>query len=102
MTNLEKLAEVEAMIEALRRVERDQAQDRTLVILRHIAKDYRGRLAGTVHAAEGALEERVAAVIRRERVNAEAGGAKVALAEELIGRWHVVKQGLELLRENAT
>lgn len=88
-TTQEKLAVVDSLIAA-------NKHGQTADALRAIAADLRGRLGHAPSVALLELERRMTAVDRRPRsVNQARVAAQVGVAEELAGRWPVVKQALE-------
>jgi cobalamin biosynthesis protein CbiD len=94
ITTDEKLRAVEALIEDLRG--NPEAE-----VYKAIAKDIRARLDSAPSAALHEIERRMAAVQRtRSRLGYE-NGALVGVAQEVIGRWPVVKLALELFGADA-
>lgn len=91
-TILEKLGAVEQEIDRLRRTGGDVDH---LRVLRAVAADIRGRLETAPSVALVELERRMAAVSRAKTRLGYENGALVGVAQELIGRWPVVKQALE-------
>jgi hypothetical protein len=96
----EKLAVVDAMIERRRlRCSRDARDEHTYAVLKAIALDLRARLPGRPSTAEDEIGRRVEAVAASQTALGYSNGALVGLAEQVVGHWPAVKQGLELLRE---
>lgn len=93
ITTMEKLAEVERLIEEARRTAGAHSQEAE--ILRAIAADLRARLDGVPGVALTELERRLGAV-KRSRLRATRDlGPMLGVAEEVIARWPILKQALE-------
>lgn len=95
-TTAEKLAQIEGLIINHRWARADPMvpENRTYEVLKTIAADLRGRLDSAPGEAEHALERRIVAIRMARSRRAPTNGALVGLAEELIGRWPVVRQAL--------
>jgi len=93
-TTAEKLNEIGAIIDYFRR-NKTTPDDRRLDILRAIALDLRGRLAGAPNAALTELERRVVSVERARTDGFDQRGPLIGAGQELIARWATVRLSLE-------
>lgn len=93
-TTSEKLAEVERAIRGAKFGHNDLDVD----ILKAVALDLRARLANAPTVALSIIESRVLSA-KRARVNGGnyPPGPMIGIAEEIIGRFPVIKQALEML-----
>lgn len=90
----EQLEEIERLIEA----EKDKggvADNISLAIQRSIASDIRARINHDGSVTKAALEQRLHFMRRSKTPLGYSNGSMVGVAQELIGRWPVVKQALE-------
>lgn len=97
----DKIFEVERLLEEFRwaRGAPATAEHKTWLVLRALASELRGRKAEAPSQAETQLERRRLAVIASKTRLGYANGPLVGLAQELLGRWETVLQGLRLLAE---
>lgn len=97
----DKIEAVEALIEAFRHTSRTEEDERRIVVFKAIAADLRARLSTAPSVALHEIERRMTAV-RRHPVGSGSArvNAQVGVAEELVGRWPVVKQALEQFAAN--
>jgi len=96
-TTMEKLIEVERLIELGRQTRDDRGSPdyRRQEIFKAIAEDLRGRLEGVPSLALHELERRLVSVDRAKADQMPIGGPMLGVAQELTARWPVVKQALE-------
>lgn len=91
-TTQQKLYEIELLIQDSKTAETDVDVD----VLKAIAADLRGRLAGAPSVALVEIERRINSVARSKiRGAGYSDGAMKGLAEEVVCRWPVIKQALE-------
>lgn len=94
-TTQEKLIEMDAMIDALRKIAISQDDYRRLRIIRSVAADLRGRLECAPSVALAEIERRITFAYRNKTRSGYDRDALIGLGEELIGRWPLIKQALE-------
>ena len=97
-TTADKISVIEAGIDFYRPSRRNKGSPeyRAFCVLKAIADDYRGRQEGEPLAAAYALQQVIAAAnTARAHWGKISDGHCRRIAEELIGRWHVVSQALE-------
>ena len=110
-TTADKLAFLEELIEVVRAERRIRALEtragaepsdtRRFELLKALAADTRARLEGAPSAAMSALQSRLDAVDRSKTGLGYSRDRLISTAEELIARWPVVKQSLELFGHTA-
>lgn len=95
MTPEDKLKAVERLIVAMRefRDQPDAPQFVILAALKEVATDLRARIPGAAEVARRELGRRVAAAVEGDLDMAR----MLALAHELVSRWAVVENALELV-----
>ena len=98
-TTLEKLIVVETLIDETRLTMEGVGDHHRLKVLRAIGADLRGRLEGVPNQALLELERRLLSAEKSKTRLGRERGAMIGVAEELIGRWPVVKQALERFGE---
>lgn len=98
-SNQEKLTEVEAIIEAMRQMPGSAETQERICILGAIASDFRARLDAAPTIALTQIERRITSAMRHKTALGYENGTMVGIAEEVIGRWAVVKQALEKFGE---
>ena len=93
ISDAERLTSIERLIEERRK--QFGHGDRLAEIWVSVAKDIRARMDQAPNVALAELERRMKAVYRSKTALGYSQGALQGVAEELIGRWPVVKQALE-------
>lgn len=94
-TTDEKMAALEKLIETLRRTANGVEDNERIRIMGAIATDLRARINAAPTVALTQIERRMTAVMRHKTRLGYETGTMVGFAEEVIGRWSVVKQALE-------
>lgn len=91
----EKIEIVERFIRDRRDASNGTKQDHDRAILCAIASDLRARQATAPSAAEDQIERRLRGVRNAQERGDDLTGAKMSLANEIMGRWPVIRQALE-------
>lgn len=90
----DKIREIDRLI-----VDEKRMTGRRNGILAAVAADLRARQAGAGSAAIKAIERRIESVDRALDEGRDRTGPVFGVGEEVIGRWSVLRQALELLAE---
>lgn len=91
----EKIEIVERFIRDRKQAPKGTPQDRDRMILCAIASDLSARRATAPSAAEDQIERRLRGVRNAQDRGDDLTGAKISLANEVMGRWPVIRQSLE-------
>jgi hypothetical protein len=91
----EKLAEIERLIVISRKSAVSEEDYRRIAIVRSIAADLRARMDCAPSVALHEIERRVVFAKRSVTRLGFDNGALVGIAQEIIGRWPLIKQCLE-------
>ena len=94
-TDSEKLSALEKMIESMRRTAQSDADHERIKIMGAIASDIRAKLDNAPTVALLQIERRLTSVMRHKTKLGYERNTMIGLAEEVVGRWPVVKLALE-------
>lgn len=94
----EKIEMLEGIIKQYRWARNEEpmsAPRQILDALRSIVADLRARKATAPNAAEQQIERRLRGIHNAQERGDNPDGAKISMANEVMGRWPVIKQALE-------
>ena len=94
-TTSEKLFTLEKMIETLRRDAQTAGDQKRIKIIGAIASDIRAKMDNTPTVALIQIERRMTSVMRHKTKLGYDKGTLIGLADEVVGRWSVIKNALE-------
>lgn len=94
-TDSEKLFALEKMIETLRGTAQTDEDRKRIKIMGSIALDIRARMDNAPTVALAQIERRITSVMRHKTRLGYERNTMIGLAEEVVGRWPIVRQALE-------